>query len=195
MAIEQIVVGGGADLDPYIDDMVRVYDRAFREPPYNHNRTAASAFRQTLETHRAYPDFEAVLLVELGRVAGLIYGHTNGPDQWWCRQIAPHLTDAQLAQFAGAWVIVELAVDPTDRRRGLGQRLLDVSLHGKSNGIAVLSTMVAESAAMRLYERNGFTPMVAEFQFLGSAGHWCVLARPLPVKAGHPRPYGVAHSG
>ena len=188
MAIKQIVVGGGAALDPYIDDMVRVYDRAFREPPYNHNRTAAEAFRQTLETHRTYPDFKAVMLVELGRVAGLIYGHTNGPDQWWYHQIAPHLTDAQLAAFAAAWVIVELAVDPTDRRRGLGQRLLEASLRGKPNGIAVLSTMVAESAAMRLYERNGFRPMVADFQFFGSAGRWCVLARPLPYPRCQPVP-------
>ena len=186
MAVEEIIVRRPADLAPHVDAIVGVYDRAFREPPYNHSALAADSFRGILPTHLTYPDFEAVLLYEGGRLLGFVYGHTNRPDQWWYRQIAPSLPASVREEvFDGAWVVVELAVDPDARRRGLGRRLLAATLSGKPNRWAVLTTMDADSPAVHLYGRFGFEPLLRQFVFPQGLGHWLVLARNLdPASAG-----------
>jgi ribosomal protein S18 acetylase RimI-like enzyme len=180
MAVEEIIIRRAADLTSHIDGMVDVYDRAFREPPYNHNAIAADGFRGVLPTHLTYPDFEAILLYEAGRLIGFVYGHTNRPGQWWYRQIAPSLpASIRETVFDDAWVIVELAVDPDGRRRGLGRRLLETTMAGKLNRWAVLTTMDANSAAVQLYDQAGFQPLLRQFVFPEGLGRWLVLAREL----------------
>ncbi len=175
-----VVIRGPADLDPYVDAIVDVYDRAFREPPYNHTAAAAAGFREALTAHRTYPDFEAILLLEAGRLLGFVYGHTNRPEHWWYRQIAPSLRPRiQADVFDDAWVVVELAVDPAARRRGYGRRLLEASMRGKPNRWVVLSTMDADSPAVRLYDDEGFRPLLSGFVFTEGMGRWLVLARRL----------------
>lgn len=184
VAIEEIIVRRPADLERYVDDIVRVYDRAFREPPYNHNAIAADGFRDVLPTHLTYPDLEAILLYEDDRLQGFVYGHTNRPDQWWYRQIAPALSASARADvFDDAWVVVELAVDPDARRRGFGRRLLERSLAGKRHRWAVLSTVVADSPAIHLYGKAGFQPLLPSFSFPEGRGNWVILSRPLPQGA------------
>ena len=179
-AVEMTVIRRAADLDPYVDAVVGVYDRAFREPPYNHNGAAADGFREALAAHRTYPDFEAILLLEAGRLVGFVYGHTNRPEHWWYRQIAPALRPRIRSDvFDDAWVVVELAVDPSARRRGYGRRLLEDSMRGKPNRWAVLSTMDADSPAVRLYDDEGFRPLLSSFVFTEGMGRWLVLARQL----------------
>lgn len=190
VAIQEIIVRRAAELEPYVDDIVRVYDRAFREPPYNHNAIAADGFRDVLPTHLTYPDVEAILLYEDGTLRGFVYGHTNRPDQWWYRQIAPALsTEARADVFDDAWVIVELAVDPDARRRGFGRRLLEASLADKPHRWAVLSTVAADSPAIHLYDRTGFQPLLPTFSFPEGRGNWVILSRSLPWdRAVSPRP-------
>ena len=181
MTIEEVIVRRAADLEPYVDDIVRVYDRAFREPPYDHDAIAADGFRDILPTHLAYPDFEAILLYEDGLLRGFVYGHTNQPGQWWYRQIAPALAaSVRAGVFDDAWVVVELAVDPESRRRGFGRRLLEASLAGRHHRWAVLSTVAADSAAVRLYDRAGFQPLLPSFRFPEGRGNWVILSRALP---------------
>ena len=185
MAVEEIIVRQPADLAPYVDDIVGVYDRAFREPPYNHNAIAADNFRGILPTHLTYPDFEAILLYEAGRLLGFVYGHTNAPDQWWYRQIAPSLSSTVRRDvFDGAWVVVELAVDPAARRRGFGRQLLAATMDRKPNRWAVLTTMDADSAAVHLYAQAGFQPLLSQFVFPEGLGRWLVLARDLSSSSG-----------
>ena len=176
----ELRVTGAAELAAHEDAIIGVYDRAFREWPYNHNHTAAERFREALRTHAVYPDFEATLLYEGESLLGFTYGHTNAPDQWWYRQIACHLRRRDREQvFDGAWVIVELAVDPDARRRGLGRHLLRTATTGRPHRWAVLSTVVAESAAVSLYRDEGFVPLIDEFIFPESAGTWTVMAAPV----------------
>lgn len=180
VVVEELVIHRLEDLTPHVDAMVELYDRAFREPPYNHTSIAADGFRGILPTHAACPDFEARLLLDGDRLVGFVYGHTNRDDQWWYRQIAPHLGQARRRRvFDDAWVIVELAVDPDARRRGFGRHLLHATMAGKPNRSAVLSTVAADSAATRLYAAEGFTALVPVFAFPGAAGTWTVLARPI----------------
>ena len=179
-AIEMVIIRRAVDLDPYVDAIVGIYDRAFREPPYNHSASAADGFREALAAHRTYPDFEAILLLDAGRLVGFVYGHTNRPEHWWYRQIAPALRPrARTDVFDDAWVVVELAVDPGARRRGYGRRLLDASIRGKPNRWVVLSTMDADSPAVRLYDDAGFRPLLSGFVFTEAIGRWLVLARQL----------------
>lgn len=179
-AIEVIVVRRAADLDPYVDAIIGVYDRAFREPPYNHGASAAAGFREALLAHRDYPDFEAILLIEADRLLGFVYGHTNKPEHWWYRQIAPSLRPRiRAGVFDNAWVVVELAVDPDARRRGYGRRLLDASMRGKPHRWVVLTTIDADSPAVRLYDEDGFRPLLSGFNFTEGMGRWLVLARQL----------------
>ena len=76
--------------------------------------------------------------------------------------------DGPLAGYAFASVaadegeILNLAVEPGVRRRGLGQDLLDAllaMLRREGVGIVHLEVRESNAAAMRLYERAGFRPV------------------------------------
>ena len=73
--------------------------------------------------------------------------------------------EEQLAAMACGWLILEelhitlVAVDPSQRRRGLGQRVLEALLaEGRSRGAerATLEVASGNQAAIRLYSRAGF---------------------------------------
>jgi ribosomal protein S18 acetylase RimI-like enzyme len=77
--------------------------------------------------------------------------------------------------WARPFELVELAVRPDLRRRGIGARLHDELLSGLDSPTAVLSTEVDNEAALGLYERRGWKLVVPEIDFGTSATPYCVL--------------------
>lgn len=78
---------------------------------------------------------------------------------WICEDKAQVLGFLVARRIAGDLEILNFAVRPADRRRGIGQALLGASLEwGKSFGAAeaMLEVRASNLAALRFYERNHF---------------------------------------
>jgi ribosomal-protein-alanine N-acetyltransferase len=128
-------------------------ERASSLHPWNETQLAA-------EVERVEPD--AVIVMD-GR-AGL---------RAWCAyRIA-----------VGELLILNLAVDPAERRRGLGRRLLEFALRkGSAAGAsrALLEVRASNEAARSLYAKSGFAPIGSRKEYYAQPLEDAVLlARPL----------------
>ncbi len=68
---------------------------------------------------------------------------------------------AIVSRYVDAWHVMNLAVDPDERRRGIARALLDRLFEltaGESRRGYTLEVRVSNAAAIRLYERTGFKP-------------------------------------
>jgi len=80
-------------------------------------------------------------------------------------------------------VVVDLAVRPRCRRRGIGGRLHDLLLEPLPHAAAVLSTRQDDAGAQRLYHGRGWQEIGRDLAFVPGADPYVILARRL---AGHP---------
>jgi len=128
-------------------------ERASSLHPWNEPQIAA-------EVARAEPD--AVIVMEAR--AGL---------RAWCAYRVA----------VGELLILNLAVDPAERRRGLGRRLLEFALRkGASAGAsrALLEVRASNEAARSLYAKFGFAPIGSRKDYYTQPlENAVVLARPL----------------
>ncbi len=97
-------------------------------------------------------DAAIVLVADLGgEIVGYCYGSVEGRD--WSRLLDAH----------GA--IHDLFVAPSHRQRGIGKKLLSTMVerfHARGAERVVLSTMVSNMGAQRLFEACGFRPTMLE---------------------------------
>jgi [ribosomal protein S18]-alanine N-acetyltransferase len=134
-------------------------ERASSLHPWNAAQLAAEIAR---------PEPDAVMVMD-GRA---------GPRAWCAYRIA-----------VGELLILNLAVDPAERRRGLGRRLLQKALRrGAAAGAsrALLEVRASNDAARSLYAKSGFVPIgLRKDYYVEPLEDALVLARPL---APHPDP-------
>jgi ribosomal protein S18 acetylase RimI-like enzyme len=167
------------------DGLADIYAEAFAAPPHNEPPEAADRFRESLDRHVSRQGFRAaVAWAEGADLLGFGYGHTSLPGQWWHDRAAAALPAAE----AGRWldepfVIVELAVRPRCRRRGIGGRLHDLLLEGLPHASAVLSARADDEDARRLYDARGWQEIGRDLAFVPGGDRYVILARRL---AGHP---------
>lgn len=146
--------------------LIQVYHEAFSQPPYR--GVDAAAFADILLRHAERASFTGLVAEEDGAVVGFAYGYTGEPGGWWYDQVRARLP----AETAETWLdapfeLAELAVAPRAQGRGLGARLHDelLVLASRSHERAVLSTLDAETPAMRLYRRRGWQVLASHFRF------------------------------
>jgi ribosomal protein S18 acetylase RimI-like enzyme len=144
-------------------ELCEVYGRAFAEPPW---READAAYRcmEQLPRHLEWPGWRARGLVRSdGSVAGFAYGAVPAfpfPALAAYRRVEGLLGD-QVAELAGEFEVIEIAVAPADHGMGLGGRLLGSLTTGLEQG-AWLLTIHGARGAIRTYERLGWRLEAAE---------------------------------
>jgi len=167
------------------DGLADVYAEAFASPPHCEPPAAADRFRESLARHAVLPGFRAAAAWASGAdLVGFGYGHTSRPGQWWHDRVV----DALAPEAAARWldepfVVVDLAVRPRCRRRGIGGRLHDLLLEHLPHAAAVLSTRQDDAGAQRLYHGRGWQEIGRDLAFVPGADPYVILARRL---AGHP---------
>jgi ribosomal protein S18 acetylase RimI-like enzyme len=145
-----------------------VYQAAFARPPYSRDAAVAASFGETLRRHTTQDGFRCAAALDdaTGLVVGFAYGYTSQPGQWWHDQVARALAPRLAREYLdGAFELVELAVAPARQGQRLGSRLHDELLASLPHPTAVLSTMQAETVALRLYQRRGWVVLLAGFLF------------------------------
>jgi ribosomal protein S18 acetylase RimI-like enzyme len=104
---------------------------------------------------------------ESGRLAGIAYGYRGEAGQWWHDTVSAAMDEAARSRWLGPdhFELVELAVRPDLRLRGLGGRLHDALLAGLDAPAAVLSTEVDNEPAIALYRGRGWEVVVPQIDF------------------------------
>jgi [ribosomal protein S18]-alanine N-acetyltransferase len=100
--------------------------------------------------------------------------------------------DGVVVGFAGIWIMVDeahittFAIDPTWRRRGIGERLLvallDVSIARRARE-ATLEVRLSNMPARRLYEKYGFRPVGLRPRYYTDNGEDALIMTTEPLES------------
>jgi ribosomal protein S18 acetylase RimI-like enzyme len=187
-----LVTLGPADLAARLTEALDIYVAAMGYPP----GTARQRRALWLE-HVRRAGWRAVGAVDTrGELAGIAYGYTGGPGQWWYQEVRRGLRarPAGAGGLPSAWLddyfeLTELHVSPDAQGAGLGEGLLRALVGGTARRRVLLSTPEyghrAPGRAWRLYRRLGFVDVLREHRFTGDSRPFAVLGRDLPLP---PRP-------
>ncbi|HEX6763291.1 MAG TPA: ribosomal protein S18-alanine N-acetyltransferase [Gaiellaceae bacterium] len=103
---------------------------------------------------RAYvtPWSRAMFASELAKPTSICLGAFEG------RELVAYIVNSR---YVDAWHVMNVAVDPDRRRRGIATRLLEqlfALTHGDERRGYTLEVRISNDAAIRLYEQLGFEP-------------------------------------
>jgi GNAT superfamily N-acetyltransferase len=171
-----------SDLVTMKDQLLRVYQATFSQPPFLETEADVQRFERSLTSHAARPGFRACGAVETesSQLVGFAYGYTSLPGQWWHDTVAAALPAHAVARwFADCFEVVTIAVHPVFQGQGGGGGLHDSLLGGLPHRTAVLSTLQQETAARQLYRTRGWQIVHEPFNFPGGAQPYAILGRVL----------------
>jgi len=154
----------GGDIDvvsfelgsPRLEDAARVYAAVFEEDWQPAVRFFAEQAGRL--------DFHGRLALTEGTAIGMGFGARAQSGHWWYDGIAEKVGAAHPA-LQDAWNLVELAVLPQARRRGIGARLVDALLMAQPCPRVLLSVIVANTPARQFYEGTGWRYVHPDLSF------------------------------
>jgi ribosomal protein S18 acetylase RimI-like enzyme len=134
-----------------LEEIQSVYAAAF--PGYSladhETRTRAQASRS---------GFKAVTATDSGRMAGMAYGLPLAEgSSWWADLDPPRAEEFITETGRRTFAVIDLAVLPSHRGKGLGRRLMDELLAGRQEERATLATAPHETGVQAMYERWGWS--------------------------------------
>ena len=124
----------------------------FGQPPYNEAPEMADTFAAWVRDESTEPGFAFVEAVDGGRVAGFAYGYSRPVGEW--SRGADRPIPGEVA-VGPTFAVMEWAVLPDYRRRGVGRRLMDELLTDRPERYAVLTVNPAADAR-HVYEHLGW---------------------------------------
>ncbi|MFH9611271.1 GNAT family N-acetyltransferase [Streptomyces sp. NPDC017448] len=151
---------GPEELLRYAGGVRDVYARAFAEPPWNEDPSAADGYVRRLARDVLRPGFTAAVSMSGGAVTGFATAWITPaafPADRSYGQVAEALgPERTRAWLCGALEVNELAVAPEAHGAGVGASLLEAVAGRAPGGRCWLLTSVRAEAALRLYERTGW---------------------------------------
>jgi GNAT superfamily N-acetyltransferase len=157
-------------VDAELPAILEVYRAAFSPAPYFAGPAQLAHIRNVIPAHARRSGFRCVTAHDktTSRLIGFAYGYTGARGQWWTDQVSSALARGERDQWLpGHFEFVELAVDPAFQGQGIGGRLHDLLIAGRTEGRALLSTIDQPTPARALYERRGWVTLRRNFHFAG----------------------------
>jgi ribosomal protein S18 acetylase RimI-like enzyme len=134
--------------------------------------------------YAALPDYHGLIALHEGALAGFGFGALSTLGQWWHDCLAAQIGGAQHPALQDVWALVDLAIAPEHRGKGVGGALLETLLAGQPLPRALLSTEVSNAGARRLYERHGWSYLHPGFAFNPGDPLFVVMRKELAQAAG-----------
>ncbi len=159
-------------------ELREIYRQAFAPPPYGREEAVAASFADSLLRQTGLAGFRCAVAQEAvtQRLLGFAYGYTSTAGQWWHDHVARAMSPEQAQHWLlGAFELVEFAVLPEAQGRGLGSQLHDRLLDGLRYRTAVLSTLQAETVALKLYRKRGWVDLVDGYYFPGGSKPYRIM--------------------
>ncbi|MEU4198021.1 GNAT family N-acetyltransferase [Kribbella sp. NPDC026611] len=149
---EGIRLLGGVDALPLAEQVWLCYDAVFGDS------ADFDTWRSDLfERHAARDGYRLAIAADEGRVVGFSWGYVGQRGQYWsdlvCKALPRELADEWVGNH---FEIVELAILPSHRQRGLGQALHDRILEGVDRRCLLSTSADGNDPAVRLYLRSGW---------------------------------------
>ena len=105
-----------------------------------------------------------VAVDDRGSVVGLAYGRDSKPGGRYHRLLRDALSEPASSEWlADAFELVELAVAPAARRRGVATTLIETVLDGTDRRVAVLTAKRHDECARGFYDATGWTSLHESF--------------------------------
>jgi GNAT superfamily N-acetyltransferase len=165
-------------LDSIHPQLVGVYRTVFTLPPYGEGEADVQDFAARFSDHIQRPGFRCCVARHDadGLIVGFAYGFTAEPGDGWWESVADGLTEDEVKTWLDdSFALAELAVTPEMQGRGLGGQLHDALLKDLPHRAAVLSTIQAETPAMRLYRKRGWVTLLRDFWLDGMTYPYVVM--------------------
>jgi ribosomal protein S18 acetylase RimI-like enzyme len=143
---------GSAEAVARVGQLREVYAAVFSLPPYNEAPEMADKFVGWIHEESGHAGFDLVAALDADRLVGFAYGYTMPAGDWW------HGTDRPTPEHLKAaekFAVMEWAVLPEQRGKGIGRRLMDELLTGRREPYATL-TVNPSAEARALYGRWGW---------------------------------------
>jgi ribosomal protein S18 acetylase RimI-like enzyme len=152
-------------LESEIDSVVRAWAEAFVDPP--NGPRSASDLKQQLLRHSLCPGFVGFVARDhaSGAIAGVTYGYSNAPGQWWRDRVAHALGKQQMALIHNSFCLTELGVIPSARRHGIANALVMALLRRQPHPLALLSTRSDNQGGLAFYQRTGWRVLLPYMSF------------------------------
>lgn len=160
-----------------------LYAEIYAEAPYREGPKEMRAFAQGWPRRLAQPGFRLVLARPADGDREPIafgFGYQLAPDtHWWETLIDPMPAELTEEWPGRTFAIIELAVRPPDRRRGIGRALHDALLSDRSEERVTLLVRPDASAPQAAYAAWGYRPHGRTHGDLDVV--YVLMTRPLPV--------------
>ncbi|WP_372477485.1 GNAT family N-acetyltransferase [Nocardioides potassii] len=162
------------DLSSDLDRLARLYSAVFAEPPWNAGPDEMADFMRRLptEARAGAGGFGAWSTDELIGFAYAVPTPTPFPAGRAYDRVA-QVTDVD--RLVGCWEVMELAVDPAQRGRGVASALLDALLDEYSPAWLLTAT---DAPAVQFYDRR------SDFRRTGQGEGLVVYASTYPAASG-----------
>lgn len=173
MMTDVAFVVGPACAEDHLDGISRLYVATFSASPFVWSGADEHEHRAMLARIRRDPTFDMAMALHAGTVIGFAYGHRLPADHGWWNDFPTALPPDLTAEWDGrTFALVDLAVEASWRRLGVGDRLLGLLLGRRTEERAILSVQPTAVDAQTFYRRLG----------------WCRVGRKGPMPDVHP-PY------
>lgn len=137
-----------------IDEIVRLYCYCFMGTGFSKDNLEEVKTR--IQKHGGYPGFNGIQAKDpSGKLIGFAYGYTCTPGQFYRAKLGKQLSTAEKEYWLkDCFEFVELAVEPSHRRLGVGESLHDKLLGYSSHHTSILTTQTNNHNAKRLYHKK-----------------------------------------
>ncbi|MFS0862726.1 GNAT family N-acetyltransferase [Fredinandcohnia sp. 179-A 10B2 NHS] len=115
--------------------------------------------------HASYDGFKGLVAVNKnGDVIGFTYGYTSMEGQYYRGLLEKHLSEEETEKWlTDCFELVELAVHPDYRKKGIGKSLIADLLENATNSTSVLTTQKSNINAQSLYKSLGWKEISNSF--------------------------------
>ncbi|WP_186578930.1 GNAT family N-acetyltransferase [Aquibacillus kalidii] len=118
-----------------------------------------------IQKHTTYNGFNGFIAkTSHDEIIGFVYGYISLPGQYYRELLVKNISKHETLQwFDNCFELVELAVHPTYRKRGIGKQLLDHLFSQVTNQTAILTTQMKNIPARNLYLKTNWVVVKEPF--------------------------------